>query len=89
MIGPCAFPCNNKTEFNYCKTTACIYAPTIIVSPRPQTHADRIRAKSDEELAELLANIEAIAYERLGYKTDRASYKKVWLEWLKKEAYNG
>ena len=29
MIGPCPFPCMNKTEFGYCKTTACLYAPTI------------------------------------------------------------
>lgn len=36
MTGPCPFPCTNKTEFGYCKTTACIYAPTINVTSMPQ-----------------------------------------------------
>lgn len=52
MTGPCPFPCTNKTEFGYCKTTVCLYAPTIRVMAVPQTDADRIRAKSDEELVE-------------------------------------
>lgn len=24
MIGPCPYFCENKTEFGYCRTTACI-----------------------------------------------------------------
>ena len=89
MNGPCPYSCTNKTEFGYCKTTACLYAPTIKVAPKTKTQADRIRAMSDEELAKLLADIEAVAYERFGYKTDRRRYEKAWLKWLKKEADNG
>lgn len=36
MNEPCPFPCTNKTEFGYCKTTACLYAPTIRVTSMPQ-----------------------------------------------------
>ena len=35
MSGPCPFSCTNKTEFGYCKTTACLYAPTIRVTSTP------------------------------------------------------
>lgn len=35
MIGPCPFPCTNKTEFGYCKTTVCLYAPTIRLKSTP------------------------------------------------------
>lgn len=36
MTGPCPFSCANKTEFGYCKTTACLYAPTIMVTSTPR-----------------------------------------------------
>lgn len=25
MIGPCPYPCSNKTDFGYCQTTGCIH----------------------------------------------------------------
>lgn len=74
MSGPCPFPCMNKTEFGYCKTTVCLYAPTIRVTSTPKTNADRIRAMTDEELAEWLDN-----------NTCRFPIYKCWLDWLKKE----
>jgi hypothetical protein len=40
--------------------------------PKPQTNADRIRAMSDEELAENLC--------------DRRLTKEIWLKWLKQPA---
>lgn len=78
MSGPCPFPCANKTEFGYCKTTACLYAPTIRVTSTPRTNADRIRAMTDEELAEWLDN-----------NTYQFPIYKCWLEWLRQEADNG
>lgn len=74
MSGLCPFPCMNKTEFGYCKTTACLYAPTIRVMSTPKTNADRIRAMTDEELAEWLDN-----------NTCQFPIYKDWLDWLKKE----
>ena len=49
--------------------------------PKPITNADRIRALSDEELAEWIADdlIEP------GYNT-REQTVKMWLNWLKEEA---
>lgn len=52
MITKCPFPCTNKTEFGYCKTTACLLAPTIRVTSMPRTNYDRIISKTPEELAE-------------------------------------
>lgn len=60
--GPCLhYDCSNWNSFGYCKTTACInpkysnigtaqYGQG--VQERIVTNADRIRAMSDEELAE-------------------------------------
>ena len=45
-----------------------------------KTNADRIRAMTDEELAEYLANI---CYDL--WKMFVADPKKMWLEWLKQE----
>lgn len=70
----CPFPCTNKTEFGYCKTTVCLRAPTIRVRLTPRTNADRIRAMTDEELAEWLDN-----------NTCRFPIYKDWLNWLRQE----
>lgn len=62
MVHPCDKPCGNKTASGYCATTACInpqysnigtahYGQG--VQKRIITNADRIRAMTDEELAEL------------------------------------
>lgn len=50
---------------------------------KPQTNADRIRAMSDEELADWVWGAETAgrAYGPRG--------KKAWLDWLKKEARDG
>ena len=52
MNEPCPFPCTNKTEFGYCKTKVCLYAPTIKVTSMERTNYDRIISKTPEELAE-------------------------------------
>ena len=61
----------------------------------PQTHADRIRAMSDEELAMFLDDVQKyniyckpiIADDCGDCLTDLCW--KCWMEWLKKEADNG
>lgn len=71
MNEPCPFSCTNKTEFGYCKTTACLYVPTIRVTSMPRTNYDLIISKTPEKLAEWL---------------EEHCYQKGWLEWLRKEA---
>ena len=48
---------------------------------KPQTNADRIRAMTDEELANFIESIEVQGYDLHG--TFGADY---WLDWLKQEA---
>lgn len=57
------------------------------------TNADRIRSKSDEELAQLFATLAAntiyLTQERMGVKPTIAlewgTTERAWLEWLRKE----
>lgn len=99
MSGRCPFPCTNKTEYGYCKTTACLYAPTIRVTstPRtetPRTNADRIRAMSDEQLAEFHVGQGCPPGVDLFEMCDEGNAippvcHKCWLKWLGQEADNG
>lgn len=87
MNGPCPYSCTNKTEFGYCKTTACLYAPTIKVAQKTKTQADRIRAMNDEELAKTIARKITGCY---GCRaTNELECAECVLEWLKKEVGNG
>ena len=61
----------------------------------PKTNADRIRAMSDEELAEFLYNVwkkqdtfSKEVCERCG-DTDIGCQPNCWLDWLKQEAEDG
>ena len=49
-------------------------------TPKPQTHADRIRSMTDEELAEFVWNVESSG------KFYGPRGRKLWLDWLKQEA---
>lgn len=72
--------CKHLNERGYCEFTACIIPCTVsaaIPEAKPQTNADRIRAMSDEELADFL-NEKMIAAVVLGWES--------WLDWLKQEA---
>ena len=88
---PCLhYDCSNRNSFGYCKTTVCIneqYQQEQWGSPsttnksesvvkKPQTNADRIRAMTDEELAEWLT------YLRPWITTE----PEMWIKWLKQEA---
>ena len=91
---PCLhYDCSNRNSFGYCKTTVCINehyqqeqwglqsttnkSESVVI--KPQTNADRIRAMTDEELAEFL---EATAPAKgWSWWLDNGT----WLDWLKKE----
>ena len=96
MVHPCDKPCGNKTASGYCATTACInpqysnigtahYGQG--VQKRVITNADRFRAMTDEELAELW-------WERVDCgecpvhrdcKMTGQDCKKLALDWLREE----
>lgn len=62
--------------------------------PKPQTHGDRIRAKSDEELAEFFGTLPCCPpgedLEELCFPLDSCEGTemkvKCWLKWLRQEA---
>ncbi len=61
--------------------------------PKPITNADRIRAMSDEELAEWFIKIQndVADYYDSGhaYAPELPTMKESWLDWLRQEADNG
>lgn len=100
-IGICMhYDCTNRNSFGYCKTTACInqnyqHEQWISTSNRtekvvvkPQTNADRIRAMSDEELAEFIWD-RSFFYgrppKRNCMQCNQDSCRDCWLDWLKRE----
>lgn len=95
MIQPCDKPCGNKTASGYCATSVCInpqysnigtaqYGQG--VQKRIITNADRIRAMTDEELAELLRDTQCNACAWQGNDCDYAGECKAEkLEMLKQE----
>lgn len=55
---------------------------------KPITNADKIRAMSDEELAEFVSGVEAEAIRRAGLFITTGDIKRGkdgWLDWLKQE----
>lgn len=95
MIYPCGKPCGNKTESGYCATTACINPQYSNIGTAHYgqgvqkcivTNADRIRAMTDDELAELFW-IRADC-KLCPCKADHCSddCKGAWLNWLRQEA---
>lgn len=91
-VGRCLhFDCTNRNSFGYCKTTVCInddyryeecmrilaQRKSVDTKTKPQTNADRIRAMSDEEIAEFFWCDPA----RIYFKTPKET-----LDWLKQEA---
>ena len=90
--GPCThYDCNLRNNAGYCKLTACMNEKynrpadfkAAVEQYRAQhtTNADRIRAMTDEELAEWIScNCTGDGY---GNSTGE------WLDWLKQEVDNG
>lgn len=90
-------PCGlrNYMEEDDCKKIDC---NTCCPLTKPQTNADRIRAMSDEELAQSLSKtvVDAMCYMPLGKKTVEKMPKEMWddlvkeyLEWLQQPADKG
>ena len=86
MISNCPYICDNKTNMGYCRTTVCInpiysnigsaqYGQG--VQKRIITNADRIRAMTDEELAEYLYSVENAP------EVFVLGLQDLWIEWLK------
>lgn len=87
------YDCSNRNSFGYCKTPVCInihYQQEQLGLPlttnksesvviKQQTNADRIRAMTDEELAEFLQDIANQGGIELGGRLT------TWLDWLKEE----
>ena len=87
------YDCGFRNNAGYCKISACVnpkYNNQLIntnVSKKPQTNADRIRAMSDEELAELLYN-GCTGHKCTNYYPEEnleEQCKRCWLDWLKQE----
>jgi len=82
--------CGHLNGHGFCSMTACIY-PVIYESStfvvKPQTNADRIRAMTDEELADEMWKLQQgnCPPGDCGHK-DFCQAEKCWLEWLKQEA---
>ena len=55
----------------------------LLYGEKPQTNADRIRAMTDEELAEWMATIEKKCYARCGVKSNFKRFNNQWFDWLK------
>lgn len=103
MVHPCNKPCGNKTASGYCATTACTNPQysnigTVYygqgVQKRIITNADRIRAMTDEELAEKISESMDCEICKTMHHDDcpsRPSHTCVdfWLEWLKLGATDG
>ena len=70
--------------------TACLYPNTVVgyIPTKPKTNGDCVRAKTDEELAELLDTIqdEAMCYVMHDAESGYPIGKSNWLDWLKQEA---
>ncbi len=100
----CPYTCSYRTNIGYCGSTGgwerCqfrqLHQPNTVVGyvpPLKKTNADRIRAKSDEELATWVETIAGCDLCPMldeqcsgGEINSRASCKRHWLEWLGQEA---
>lgn len=102
MTWLCLRPCGNKTADGYCGTSWCInpmYSnigtanEKLMGGLRKTTNADRIRAMTDEELAEWFHRIQydVSDYYCGGHSCEPTlpTGKECWLGWLKQEANDG
>ena len=95
----CPHPCEGRTEYGYCRYTWCINPLHSNLGTAQQgqgvqkqiiTNADRIRAMSDEELAEFLWSIGQNPATGNTYLNGKLIFfsgdGNGWLDWLQKEA---
>lgn len=103
---PCLhYDCSNRNSFGYCKTTVCVNehyqreqlglpsttnkSESVVI--KQQTNADRIRAMTDEELADWIYYWAGESPDCCDRKCeDTKAYprpcRECWLDWLKQEA---
>lgn len=100
MTWLCPRPCENKTADGYCGTSWCInpmYSnigtanEKLMGGLRKTTNADRIRAMTDEELAEWITELtDCTVYPHTRKDAPCVSIGQTcaasWLDWLKQEA---
>lgn len=65
------------------------YCPVYSPKPKPQTNADRIRAMTDEELAEYMCRPQRVCPVDDCEECYADNCRKCILEWLKKEVEDG
>lgn len=77
--------CKHKTCWEYAEPcSSCTSMTGTPTNWEPQTNADRIRAMSDEELAEWIYQVQdGDAYQKENYLPPLS--KSWWIKWLKKE----
>lgn len=98
MTWLCPRPCGNKTADGYCRTSWCInpmYSnigtanEKLMGGLHKTTNADRIRAMTDEEMADWFIEIQddVADYYDGGHAVapELPTMKNSWLEWLKQE----
>ena len=66
-----------------------LYGQAIVRNIKPQTNADRVRAMTDEELAEWIVSVQQDIVDYYSCKKhvpELPVESKIWLDWLKQEA---
>ena len=84
--------CENCTKYDDCRTGSGLTWPCGAYVPKSVTNADRIRAMSDEELAEFLAEeqyrIANVVFQTVGYGLEKQAIYARRLDWLQ-QLYEG
>lgn len=78
--------CENCTKYDDCRAGAGLTWPCGAYQPKTVTNADRIRAMSDEELAEFIDKCEAVGYNDSSIARDKNNELMNMLDWLKQPA---
>ena len=78
--------CKNCTKYDDCRTGAGLTCPCGAYRPKTITNADRIRAMSDEEMAEFIDKCEAAGYNDSSIARDKNNELMNMLDWLKQPA---
>lgn len=76
--------CRQCADFEWCME----YEECGLFKQKPQTNADRIRAMTDEELAEWIEQLESpkCPCDDWFYRCEKWNCNGCWLNWLKQEA---
>lgn len=78
--------CENCTKYDDCRAGAGLTWPCGAYQPKTVTNADRIRAMSDEELAEFIDKCEAAGYDDSSIAWRESGEHMDTLDWLRQPA---